>query len=129
MLLQNWNIVEPNPSIAGVSIRTVGKFVYLRSCRTAGGKIEDEAFWCTLKVRVPCTGQGHSWRTKNVQLSVKGGIFLGIVCAVLLHQLETWSLRLESVRRLTHFDYRWLLSIVGIERVNSSIKYLLSVNV
>ncbi|CAH8678538.1 unnamed protein product [Schistosoma haematobium] len=68
-----------------------------------------------MKARAAYANLGHLWRLRDVSLAVKGRIYNASVRAVLLYACETWSLRVEDVRRLSVFDHRCLRRIADIQ--------------
>ncbi|XP_018649176.1 hypothetical protein Smp_117990 [Schistosoma mansoni] len=68
-----------------------------------------------MKARAAYANLGHLWRLRDVSLAVKGRIYNASVRTVLLYACETWSLRVEDVRRLSVFDHRCLRRIADIQ--------------
>ena len=54
------------------------------------------------------------WRQKGLSLELKGRLYRATVRAVLLYGSETWSVRVEDLRRLQVFDNRCLRTIARI---------------
>ncbi|CAH8526540.1 unnamed protein product [Schistosoma mattheei] len=115
VLLQDWQDSNPVLTLDGEQIEVVEKFVYLGSCISAGGGLSDEINAYIVKARATYANLGHLWRLRDVSLAVKGRIYNASVRAVLLYACETWSLRVEDVRRLSVFDHRCLRRIADIQ--------------
>ncbi|KAH9581185.1 hypothetical protein MS3_00000572 [Schistosoma haematobium] len=68
-----------------------------------------------VKAREAYADMSHLWRIRDVSMTVKGRIYNASVRAVLLYASETWSLRVEDVRRLSVFDHRCLRRIADTQ--------------
>ena len=114
VLLQDWCEPTPNFSLGGVRLDVVNSFVYLGSCISAGGCVEEEISKRIAKARLAFVNLRHLWRRRDIRLSTKGRVYNAVVRAVLLYGCETWPLRSEDVRRLSVFDNRCLRSIARV---------------
>ena len=114
MLLQDW--VDPPPilSLDGTVLERVDRFVYLGSCITPDGHVDEEISIRIRKARQAFANLSHLWRRRDIRLTTKGRVYAAAVRPVLLYASETWPLRLEDKRRLEVFDNRCLRSISRI---------------
>ncbi|CAH8522603.1 unnamed protein product [Heterobilharzia americana] len=76
-----------------------------------GGSVADEISARIQKARLAFAKLHHLWRRRDVQLSIKGRVYCTTVRSVLLYDCETWSLKVEDMRRLQVFDHRCRRSI------------------
>ena len=114
VLLQDWQDPVPALTINGEQLEIVSKFVYLGSCISAGGSVEDEITLRIAKARLAFTNLKHLWRRRDISLALKGRVYNASVRAVLLYGCESWSLRVEDAQRLSTFDHRCLRSIARL---------------
>lgn len=114
VFVQDWQDPDPALTIAGSRLELVDRFVYLGSCMSAAGAIEDEIKSRIAKARVAFMNLKHLWRRHDVSLSLKGRVYKTTVRAVLLYGCESWALRVEDLRRLSVFDNRCMRSIARV---------------
>ena len=108
VLIQDWSAPHPELNLGGDRLEVVEKFLYLGSCISANGSIDDEVSMRISKARLAFDALRHLWRRRVIRLDLKGRIYCATVRAVLLYGSETWPLRTEDVRRLSVFDNRCL---------------------
>ena len=114
MLLQDWQEPVPALTLGNDVLEVVESFVYLGSCITAGGNVEDKISLRIQKARLAFANLRNLWRRYDVSLSLKGRVYNTSVRAMLLYGYETWPLRAEDVRKLFVFDNRCLRTIARV---------------
>ena len=99
------------------SIEIVQDFTYLGSNITCDGEVQNE-----VKIRISKAARAFGCLQKSIfqdrRLSVetKRRVYEAAVLSVLLYGAETWSIKAESVRRLSGFHNRCIRTIMGVTK-------------
>ena len=103
------------------SIDIVQDFTYLGSSITSDGEVQNE-----VKIRISKAARAFGCLQKSIfqerRLSVetKRRVYEAAVLSVLLYGAETWSIKAESVRRLSGFHHRCIRTIMGVTKQRQS---------
>ncbi|KAH9590491.1 Presequence protease, mitochondrial, variant 3 [Schistosoma haematobium] len=92
----------------------VDRFTYLGSLISPCGLVCDEISARIQKARLAFANLRHLWHRLDIRLPTKGRVCCAAVRSVLLYGSETWSVRVEDIRRLLVFDHRCLRNIARI---------------
>ncbi|CAH8641513.1 unnamed protein product [Heterobilharzia americana] len=110
-LLQDWFSTVPQLTMESVVVECVDHFTYLGSRVSPGGSVADEISARIRNAGLAFATLHYLWRCRNIRLSIKGLVYCTAVQSVLLYSCETWSLKVEDMRRLQVFDHCCLRSI------------------
>ena len=102
------------------SIKIVQDFTYLGSNITSNGEVQNE-----VKIRISKAARAFGCLQKSIfqdrRLSVetKRRVYEATVLSVLLYGAEMWSIKAESVMRLSGFHNRCIRTIMGVPSSSS----------
>ena len=98
-------------------IEVVQEFPYLGSTITRDGEIKGEVM-CRISKAARSFGclQKSIFQNRHLSVETKRKVYRAVVLSVLLYGAETWTIKAESVRRLSSFHNRCIRTILGVSR-------------
>ena len=98
-------------------IEIVQDFTYLGSNITRDGEVTDEVK-CRIGKAARAFGclQKPIFQNRCLSVETKRKVYRAVVLSVLLYGAETWTIKAESVRRLSGFHNRCVRTIMGVTK-------------
>ena len=113
--------------VVGGEMETVDSFPYLGSVLSRNGDVMEDVKCRIAKAsRVFCTLRIPILSIPTLSIPTKKAVYRATVLSVLLYGAETWTLKVEHVKRMTTFHNRCVMTILGVTRYQQWQQILIS---